>query len=216
MRLKRCIPYILIVQICYVRHMRIIAGRFKNQEIKTPKNAATTRPTTDRTKEAIFSHLDATGMLDGACVVDIYAGTGALGFEALSRGAQSVTFVEADATIAALIAQTARGLKGPDVRQVAVRIVRTKAEKYTAKLAENADSAPRVDVVFMDPPYAVPTDAVNAQIRDMTAVLADDGVIMVERSVRTEDISAPDGYEIYLQKDYGETAVFYIQKKQDA
>ncbi len=191
--------------------MRIIAGRFKGQDIRTPKNASTTRPTTDRAKEAIFSHLEATGVLDDARVADIYAGTGALGFEALSRGARMVTFVEADARIASLIAETARNLKGPEAKNVTIKITRAKAEKYTAKLAENAH-ADMFDLIFMDPPYAVSTLVVNQQVADMTSVMAEDGIIMVERSIRTEDITAPEGYEIYLRKDYGETAVFYIQK----
>ena len=107
--------------------MRIIAGRFKGQEIKTPKNASTTRPTTDRAKEAIFSHLESQGVLDNTRVADIYAGTGALGFEALSRGAVSVTFVESNAQIARLIAQTAQGFKGLHARELSIKIIRVYA-----------------------------------------------------------------------------------------
>ena len=72
--------------------MRVISGRFKGVALTTPK--AGTRPTTDRTKEAIFSHLDSWGVLDDARVLDLFAGTGALGIEALSRGALSAVFVE--------------------------------------------------------------------------------------------------------------------------
>ncbi|WP_418969482.1 16S rRNA (guanine(966)-N(2))-methyltransferase RsmD [Alloscardovia omnicolens] len=190
--------------------MRIIAGRFKGQEIKSPKNARLTRPTTDRAKEAIFSHLEARGVLTDARVADVYAGTGALGFEALSRGAQSITFVEAHAQIAALIAQTAQSLKSSGQVGVSVKIARTTAEKFCLKMADI--HSPSFDVIFMDPPYAVSTQVVNEQIDQLTSSLAEDGIMMIERSVRSEDITAPDGWEIYLRKDYGETAVFYIQR----
>ena len=86
--------------------MRVISGRFKGVVLTTPK--AGTRPTTDRTKEAIFSHLDSWGVLDDARVLDLFAGTGALGIEALSRGARELVAVESSAPAAALIAQTDR------------------------------------------------------------------------------------------------------------
>ena len=189
--------------------MRIIAGRFKGQEIKTPKNASTTRPTTDRAKEAIFSHLESQGVLDNTRVADIYAGTGALGFEALSRGAVSVTFVESNAQIARLIAQTAQGFKGYHACELSIKIIRAQAEKYTQKVAGSAEL---FDFVFMDPPYAVETNVLNHQIEWMSTVLSADGVIMVERSIRSDDIYAPQGFEIYLRKDYGETTVFYLRR----
>lgn len=75
--------------------MRVISGRFKGVVLTTPK--AGTRPTTDRTKEAIFSHLDSWGVLDDARVLDLFAGTGALGIEALSRGARELVAVESSA-----------------------------------------------------------------------------------------------------------------------
>ena len=78
--------------------MRVISGRFKGVALTTPK--AGTRPTTDRTKEAIFSHLDSWGVLDDARVLDLFAGTGALGIEALSRGAQELVAVESSAPAA--------------------------------------------------------------------------------------------------------------------
>lgn len=190
--------------------MRIIAGRFKGQEIKTPKNGETTRPTTDRAKEAIFSHLEAVGVLDDAHVADVYAGTGALGFEALSRGARSVTFVEANAQVAKLIAATAQGLKGPDVKHIHVRIARTKAEKFAERAADS--KAQQFDVIFMDPPYAVSTDTVNTLAAQLGTALSVNGVMMIERSIRTTPIEAPEGFEIYMRKDYGETAVFYLQR----
>ena len=80
--------------------MRVISGRFKGVALATPKTG--TRPTTDRTKEAIFSHLDSWGVLDDARVLDLFAGTGALGIEALSRGARELVAVESSRPAAAL------------------------------------------------------------------------------------------------------------------
>lgn len=84
--------------------MRVISGRFKGVALATPKTG--TRPTTDRTKEAIFSHLDSWGVLDDARVLDLFAGTGALGIEALSRGARELVAVESSRPAAALITKT--------------------------------------------------------------------------------------------------------------
>ena len=84
--------------------MRVISGRFKGAALATPKTG--TRPTTDRTKEAIFSHLDSWGVLDDARVLDLFAGTGALGIEALSRGARELVAVESSRPAAALIAKS--------------------------------------------------------------------------------------------------------------
>ena len=89
--------------------MRVITGRFKGVPLTTPRSE--TRPTTDRTKEAMFSRLDSTGILAGARVLDLFGGTGALGIEALSRGANELTVVEASGPAAKLIAHTLTALR---------------------------------------------------------------------------------------------------------
>ncbi len=188
--------------------MRVISGRFKGVALTTPKQG--TRPTTDRTKEAIFSHLDSWGVLDDARVLDLFAGTGALGIEALSRGARELTAVEASRPAAALIGKTVAQLKrnrswAPDMRaQVLVR----KAEM----LAGGTANAP-YDVVFIDPPYAFETEDCNRLLTDLAAHgwVDERSVIMLERSARSSDPAAPSGWEITQSKTYGETAVFYIE-----
>lgn len=188
--------------------MRVISGRFKGMALATPKQG--TRPTTDRTKEAIFSHLDSWGVLDDARVLDLFAGTGALGIEALSRGARELTAVEASRPAAALIGKTVAQLKrnrswSSDLRaQVLVR----KAEAVAAGTA----NAP-YDVVFIDPPYIFATEDCN----QLLAALAENGwvnahsVIVLERSARSSEPAAPAGWEITQSRTYGETAVFYIE-----
>ena len=155
--------------------MRVISGRFKGVALATPRQG--TRPTTDRTKEAIFSHLDAWGALADARVLDLFAGTGALGLEAWQ----------------------------PDMT---ARVVTGKAEQVAAAPVERA-----FDVIFIDPPYAFATADCNRLLRDLVEHgLADDAsVIVLERSARSDDPTPPDGWHVAQRRDYGETAVFYIE-----
>lgn len=191
--------------------MRVISGRFKGVALTTPK--AGTRPTTDRTKEAIFSHLDSWGVLEHARVLDLFAGTGALGVEALSRGARELVAVESSAPAAALIAKTLTALKHnrswePDM---SARVFKARAEQYAARTAGQP-----FDVIFIDPPYAFATDDCNQLLTDLVAngVAGTDTIIMLERSARSDDPTPPAGWEITEHRDYGETAVFYIEAEQ--
>lgn len=188
--------------------MRIIAGRFKGFEVRVP--AKGTRPTTDRTKEAVFSHLEAMGMLDETRVLDLYAGSGALGIEALSRGAQSLTAVELASQAASLLRVTFHQLKQQPAWQPAMRahIIKAKAEQFAAH-----PQAEPFDVVFIDPPYAVEDTVITQILEDLVThhAVADHSVIIVERSVRTPAPTVPDQWQISRGKHYGETAVYTIE-----
>lgn len=188
--------------------MRVISGRFKGMALTTPKPG--TRPTTDRTKEAIFSHLDSWGVLDDARVLDLFAGTGALGIEALSRGARELVAVESAAPAAALIAKTLTALKHNRSWEpgMSARVVKARAEKYAAA----ASAVAPFDVIFIDPPYAFETEACNQLLADLAGrESGDDTVIMLERSTRSAEPTAPEGWAISNRRDYGETAVYYIE-----
>ena len=167
--------------------MRVISGRFKGVALATPKTG--TRPTTDRTKEAVFSRLDAWGVLDGARVLDLFAGTGALGIEALSRGGRELVAVEASKPAAALIVKT------------------------IAQLKRNRSWSSDLAVRVLVPPYAFETEACDRLLADLAANgFAGDGtVIVLERSARSDAPTPPAGWEITDHRDYGETAVFYIE-----
>lgn len=177
--------------------------------LTTPK--AGTRPTTDRTKEAIFSHLDSWGVLDDARVLDLFAGTGALGIEALSRGARELVAVESSAPAAALIAQTLTALKHNRSWEhgMSARVVKARAEKYAA----SASAVEPFDMVFIDPPYAFETNDCNQLLADLASreLTSNNTVIMLERSTRSEEPTAPENWEITDRRDYGETAVYYIE-----
>ena len=190
--------------------MRVISGRFKGVALATPKTG--TRPTTDRTKEAMFSRLDAWGVLDGARVLDLFAGTGALGIEALSRGGRELVAVEASKPAAALIVKTIAQLKRNRSwsSDLAARVLVRKAEAY---VASGAGAAGAFDVIFIDPPYAFETEACDRLLADLAAngFAGDDTVIVLERSARSDAPIPPAGWEITDHRDYGETAVFYIE-----
>ncbi|KAB5606361.1 16S rRNA (guanine(966)-N(2))-methyltransferase RsmD [Bifidobacterium jacchi] len=190
--------------------MHVISGRFKGAPLASPN--ANTRPTTDRTKEAIFSRLDAWDVIADARVLDLYAGTGALGIEALSRGARELVCVESDGRTATLIAKTLTTLKHGRAWAAApgitARVIRAKAERYAA-----AGSGP-FDLILIDPPYALSTDDCDRLLADLASsgTAADDALIVLERSVRSEEPSAPAGWVIGERRDYGETAVYYIER----
>ena len=204
--------------------MRVISGRFKGMALATPKSV--TRPTTDRTKEAIFSRLDSWGVLDDARVLDLFAGTGALGVEALSRGGRELVAVEANGPAAALIAKTLGALKrnrawSADLR---ARVVKAKAERFvepahrvTGDGAAASPSAGAYDVIFIDPPYAFETEACEKLLADLASSgMAGEGtVIVLERSARSADPNPPAGWDITDRRDYGETAVFYIERAEE-
>ena len=180
---------------------RIIAGTAGGRRIKTPSGDST-RPTSDRVREALFSAVDsALGSVHGLRFLDVYAGSGAVGLEARSRGAGVVTLVEHDRRTAALIGENARrlGFTGIDVQ--AVPVVRAFA---------HAPRAP-YDIAFLDPPYAVPdTDvvAVLEALRDH-GWLSPDALVVVERSSRGADLPWPPGFSGDRTRKYGETTLWY-------
>ncbi|KAB7788691.1 DNA methyltransferase [Bifidobacterium leontopitheci] len=194
--------------------MHVISGRFKGAPLATPKPG--TRPTTDRTKEAIFSRLDSWGVLGDARVLDLFAGTGALGIEALSRGARSLVAVESAAPAAALIAKTLTSLKRHHAWDAATsaRVIRARAEKF---VSSGGVGGP-FDVIFIDPPYAFETEACSELLDGIVAndLTAPGAVIVLERSARSDDPTMPAGWSVTDRRDYGETAVFYIEQDPDA
>ncbi|HEY5045131.1 MAG TPA: 16S rRNA (guanine(966)-N(2))-methyltransferase RsmD [Solirubrobacteraceae bacterium] len=175
--------------------MRVIAGRFGGRRLQAPKGRATTRPTSDRVREAVFSML---GTIAGEEVLDLFAGTGALGIEALSRGAKRAVFVERDAAaLEALRSNLAvLGLEAgeAEVRRTdaldALRSARARAETY--------------DLVLIDPPYR----RAGAWGRELPAalepLLAPKARVVVE-SDRRASLGLP--WEIVKERRYGDTSI---------
>lgn len=158
--------------------MRIIAGSLKGRRLSAPTWDGL-RPTSDRLRETLFNVL--APRISGARVLDVYAGTGAIGLEAISRGAVAVVFIEHDRRAQALIAE--------NIRHCAVEehcsIVRADAARGLDSLARRPDAVP-FDIILLDPPYDCASDVALAGIDDL---LAPGGVVVLERARRT---GAPD------------------------
>jgi 16S rRNA (guanine(966)-N(2))-methyltransferase RsmD len=154
--------------------MRIIAGSRKGARIFAPKGVDT-RPTGDRVREAAFNLI---GPVDGADVLDLYAGSGAMGLEALSRGAETVTFIESDRAAAAAIV---RNLDKLDL--VGATVLR---EDALRKLAADARSGRRYDLVLVDPPYRTLAGILPRLSTYLPAVVASGGLVVVESDAREE------------------------------
>ncbi|MDX8035205.1 16S rRNA (guanine(966)-N(2))-methyltransferase RsmD [Lentzea sp. BCCO 10_0856] len=181
---------------------RIVAGTAGGRRLKVPPKG--TRPTSDRVREALFSSLEAMMDLDGAKVLDLYAGSGALGFEALSRGAAHATFVESDKRAAEVLKANARELGfGNTV------IVNRTAEAFTSAESDV------YDVVFADPPYAVGDEELGKVLSGLAGKLARDAVLIVERASRSGEPLWPDLVEPLRAKRYGDTAVYWGQVRSD-
>ncbi|WP_040797469.1 16S rRNA (guanine(966)-N(2))-methyltransferase RsmD [Nocardia higoensis] len=174
---------------------RIVAGTAGGRRLRVPP--AGTRPTSDRVREALFSSLAARLDFAGARVLDLYAGSGALALEALSRGAAYALLVESDRKAAQVIrANIAElGLAGAELRVGSVGAV----------LAQGGAGA--FDLVFADPPYELGTDVLAAEVAELAARgwLADGALVVIERSARSPEIAWPAGFVPAGRRRYGET-----------
>jgi 16S rRNA (guanine966-N2)-methyltransferase len=181
---------------------RIVAGVAGGRRLSVPAGRGT-RPTADRAREGLFATVLAIrGPLDGARVLDLYAGSGAVGLEALSRGASDVLFVESDPRAARVIRRNIETVRLPGARLVADRVERV--------LARGPGDAPR-DVVFADPPYAAPEEEVR---RVLLALLGHDwlapgALVVVERATRSGPFDWPAGYTPERSRGYGEATLWY-------
>jgi 16S rRNA (guanine966-N2)-methyltransferase len=180
---------------------RIIGGHAGGRRRQTPKGDLT-RPTSDRVREALFSALESTlGSLSGLRFLDLYAGSGAVGLEAWSRGAAAVTLVERDRRTAA----TVRG----NAEVIGCRSARVVMASVSTVLAGPVVEAP-YDVVFADPPYPTAQDRVAGDLRALVdgGWLADGAVVVVERPTRGGPVAWPDGLVADRLRTYGETALW--------
>ena len=182
---------------------RIIAGAAGGTPL-TAVPGSLTRPTTDRVKEALFSRLDAFNVIAGARVLDLYAGSGSLGVESGSRGAQSVDLVESEAKASAVCQRNADLINGVLGRK-AVTVHRSKVEPFL-------DRAPAVavwDLVFLDPPYPLEEVALQAALQKLAPHLSPAAVVVVERSSRSPEPRWPDALTRFAEKKYGETKLWF-------
>lgn len=199
---------------------RIIAGAAGSLRLEVPK--AGTRPTSDRVREAIFSALESWGLVDGARVLDLYAGSGALGLEAASRGASAVTLVERHAQAAQVASRNARTVLGSFGRGAGrggegsapeVVVVKQSVQTFLESAPPGgADGDPSLwDVALLDPPYDLGETELAGNLAALVPLLSADAVVLVERSSRSPEPSWPAGLTPLRDRRYGETALWWAE-----
>ena len=180
---------------------RIVAGERGGRTLTVPKSG--TRPTSELVREAMFSHLDSIGSLGGASVLDLFAGSGALGLEALSRGAKSAVFVDVAGAAAKVLRANITALDYGNQARVVV--------KDGAKYVSELQGGELFDLVFLDPPYALAPYVIAEVLAGLTAHLSAEGVVVLETSKQYPVPEIPSGLAAYQSKTYGDTAVTYLE-----
>jgi 16S rRNA (guanine966-N2)-methyltransferase len=182
---------------------RVIAGIAGGRRLAVPPGT-TTRPTSDRAREGLFaSLLSELGSFDGARVLDLYAGSGAIGLEALSRGADHVRLVESDARAAAVIKANIAAVALPGATLAVDRVERLLSRPP-------ADTEDRYDLVIADPPYAVTEEAVTRVLTLLEAGwLAAGALVVIERATRSGPVDWPPGFLPGKSRRYGEATFWY-------
>jgi 16S rRNA (guanine966-N2)-methyltransferase len=179
--------------------MRVIAGTRKGHPLAAP-HGLDTRPTSDRVRENIFNLI---GPLDGARVLDLFAGSGALGIEALSRGAASAVLVEHDPDALRAIERNLDHLRLTGARVVRADVLRT--------IAEEATAGTKYDLVLVDPPYGMLTEIQPRLARHLPSLLAANGLVVLETDARTQpELPLP----IRTTRKYGQTRVTVFEAPQ--
>jgi 16S rRNA (guanine966-N2)-methyltransferase len=202
---------------------RVIAGEAGGRRLAVP-DGRDTRPTSDRAREGLFSTIvSMLGSLAGARVLDLYAGSGAVGLEALSRGADHVLMVEQGARATRVIRENIEAIGLPGAVLAADRVERVLARGDQDGPARGGQNGPapaggqdgpeggRYDVVFADPPYALADTAVSQVLSLLTGQgwLAPGALVIVERATRSGPVNWPDGFVPDKARRYGEATFWY-------
>jgi 16S rRNA (guanine966-N2)-methyltransferase len=176
--------------------MRVIAGSLRGRRLSAPRGQKCTRPTSDRVREALFATL---GEIEGASVLDLFAGTGALGIEALSRGASSALFVERDSAALQVLRENLEALEllGPRAR--------VRAGEALAALRAARERGETYDLVFLDPPYGQAGALEGPLSATLPAILKPAARVVVESDRRSPLVLA--SLEPLREKRYGDTLI---------
>ena len=181
---------------------RIISGRAGSLALDVPD--AGTRPTSDRVRESLFGALESADAVRGAAVLDLYAGSGALGLEALSRGAASADLVEKSPRAATVAQRNATRVATSIGTGAIARVHRTAVDAYL-----RAAVGP-FDLVFIDPPYDLGDAELTATLGLLVPRLAEHATVVIERSSRSPEPGMPDGLAVSRSKKYGDTALWWV------
>jgi len=172
--------------------MRILAGIYKNRTLATPKGKQT-RPTSSKMRGAVFNILQ--NQIEGAHCLDLFAGSGAMGLEALSRGAASATFIERDREAIRCIQQNLKtlGAEGTVIKADALNGLKRLDKQY--------------DIIYVDPPYDL---EITPLLERLPAVLAEGGMILLEQSRRAE--VHPAELNLLERRDFGDSSLYFFSK----
>jgi 16S rRNA (guanine966-N2)-methyltransferase len=185
---------------------RIIAGAIGSFRLKGAAKA--TRPTSDMVKESFFAKLDAQNLFENAVVLDLFAGTGALGLEAISRGASEALFIESDKAAYALLKTNVDLAKSALENQKIRPKLETKHQD--AAIATKSFRPSRFSLVFVDPPYDLPNQFLEEILLVLLPSLVLEATIVVERSSKALKFAVPEGYGLREIKTYGDTSVTFL------
>ncbi|MEJ0014527.1 MAG: 16S rRNA (guanine(966)-N(2))-methyltransferase RsmD [Actinomycetota bacterium] len=186
--------------------MRIIAGSAKGKTLVSPPDTRT-RPTSDRAREGLFSSLESEfSSIQGLHFLDLFAGSGAVGVEALSRGASVVHSVESDVAMESIALKNFQSIKLSDGMY---RVFLTKSERFL--LSDYAAEKGQYDIIFMDPPYELQNKFIEELIEVIQnrALLSPRGIIAIERKSKSSPFTWPHGMEEIKVRSYGLGSIFY-------
>ncbi|MFC4139198.1 MULTISPECIES: 16S rRNA (guanine(966)-N(2))-methyltransferase RsmD [unclassified Microbacterium] len=189
---------------------RIIAGAARGLRLDVP--SAGTRPTSDRVRESLFGALESMGVIDGAHVLDLYAGSGALGLEAWSRGAASVDLVEKSHPAAGIVRRNVATVsKALGARVADARVHESAVHGFLQR------TSGVFDLVFTDPPYDLDDAAMTADLAALAPRLSPDAIVVIERAKRSTppELDAA-GLTLVREKTYGDTRVWWAEPAQPA
>lgn len=182
--------------------MRVIGGQFRSRRLKSPGKLAM-RPTSDRLRETLFNVLGRA--VEDSLFVDLYAGTGAIGIEAISRGAREAIFVEAHPATARLIRENLASLK----IESGVEVMETDAARALGKIAQRKLVA---DFIFLDPPYDETEELLRVlELLDESHAIAPSGMVIVEHSVKSELPERFDCLELSRLLEQGDAALSFYR-----
>ncbi len=177
---------------------RIIAGAAKGRRLDVPPSG--TRPTSDKVRESIFSTLESWDTLAGARVLDLYAGSGALALEALSRGAGRAVLIDSSAKTARIAKKNVEALGYARKAEVRPQTARNYLSGATGQF----------DLVFIDPPYAMTEDELAEVLLILVPFLHLDATVVIERDIRSHEPELPPGIIVFKSRSLGDTTVWFV------
>tara|TARA_B100001113_G_scaffold104199_1_gene84459 strand:+ start:115 stop:651 length:537 start_codon:yes stop_codon:yes gene_type:complete len=177
--------------------MRVLAGIYKSKKIQTI-NSSGTRPMMSKVREAIFNSIQFT--IEEKDVLDLYSGSGSLGIEALSRGANYVTFVELSKECILILKKNIENMKNN------LSIVNSSVNSFIQ------NSINKYHVIFYDPPFELDETQVNEEVLIIENILYESGLLIIHRHKSSKDIKFSKNYEIHREKNYGQSKILILRR----